>query len=121
MNEFDNPMDELSKRIESVLAKHKKEEDCYKEAHDLMAKDNDSVEKDILMEFWSQVGNAPHTYYLALQTVHQFIHALNGMRDVDGVPVDMHLLIVETLAKCCEVDAKCLRAIIDTKAKHQIE
>lgn len=117
----DDPMSEFSKHLESVLAKRKKEEDCYEEANAIMEKDNDSVEKEILMAFWTKVGNAPHTYYMAMQTVHQFINALDGMRNIKGIPEDMHLLVAETLAKCAEVDAKCLRIIIETKAKHNVE
>jgi hypothetical protein len=43
------------------------------------------------------------------------------MRSIEGVPIDMHILICETLAKCAEVDARALRAVQAAKEKHNVE
>jgi hypothetical protein len=119
---MENPEeDPIIKMIRSIAEERRGQFAALSEAEAEMKKDSDKVEREILMELWAKAGDAPHTYYIAIKTIHQFVEALNGMRSIEGVPIDMHILICETLAKCAEVDARALRAVQAAKEKHNVE
>lgn len=119
---MENPEeDPIIKMIRSITEDQHSKFAAFSEAKAEMKKESDKVEREVLMELWAKAGNAPHTYYIAVKTIHQFVEALHGMRSIEGIPIDMHIIICEALAKCAEVDAKTLKAIQIAKEKYNVE
>lgn len=116
-----DPMKELRELIEKRAEESRRRQKCFDEMGEELKEDEERVEKEVLMGLWSKVGNAPHTYFVAMKTIAQFIKALKGMRKIEGLPEDMHLLVMEALAECATLDAKCIRVVMEKKAKFNIE
>jgi hypothetical protein len=116
-----DPMEELRKLMEARVEEGKKRQKCFDEMNEELKGDEERVEKEVLMGLWSKVGNAPHTYFVAMKTIAQFMRALKRMRQIKGLPEDMHLLVLQSLAECVTLDARYLSVIIEKKAKFNIE
>ena len=121
-DEFDNedPFESLQKMMEEKM-KHAENHNKFVESVSAALEvHNEEAEREILMELWSAAGNSPHSYFMAMQVIHQFIKALKAMRSIKGLPDDLRLMVGSALSKCAALDVEAMKITLDHKAKFNI-
>lgn len=115
-----DPFESLQKMMEEKM-KHAENHNKFVESVTAALEiHNESAEREILMELWAAAGNSPHSYFMAMQVIHQFIKGLKAMRNIKGLPDDLRLLVSTALSKCAALDVEALKITLDHKAKFNI-
>lgn len=111
MSEF-SPDEEMDLGMAGFLEAMRKGAHMSQRVSELCDKENDEVEKAILMTLWQKLGDQTETYWEAMQAVHAFVKAIRKVRGVlEGFPGPMKATIFETLAQIFLSDVSTIRKI----------